>query len=295
MTVPANPTVDSIVTDALRHAGIFNPSVVQIIEMTNGGFQTVKTDIWAACTNDELLKTVTMIVLSQGNGQVDTPSDFSSAVRLDVYSATDAMSFTATAGAASSITAPSTFSAEVSSIRGLYVFTVSGTGSGQYRQITNYDDTTKVLSIAPAWSVNPASGTVAFVGHLRKQLTQWQQEGTGYLPSSPNQGHPSRYHVVGSSPLNTDIPAIEVFPVPDTANYALLLTYIPNLTRLDEAGTIFVKHLRERRSLWINGLIDQACRRYDEARYPAGYQTWQVTLQRHASHSQYYSRLEPGR
>ena len=295
MAVPSNPTVSTVVADALRHAGIFNPSTSQIAEMTSGGFQTVKTEIWASCTNDELIKTTTMIALPQGNGQVNTPDDFSAAVALDVYSCTEGMAFTAAAGASGTITAPSTFSAEVSSIRGLYLFTISGTGSGQYRQITDYDDTTKVLTIAPNWTVTPSTDTVAFVGHLKKRLRMADVDGVGYVPVSPNQGHPSWYRIVGVSPLNTDTPAIELFPVPDTANYALLLTYIPNLTRLDETGSLFVKHLRERRFLWVDGLIHQACRRYDEARYPVGYQSWNVTLQRHASHNQYYTRMEPAR
>lgn len=295
MAVPTDPTVTSIVTDALRHSGLFNPTAGQVSELALNGFQTVKTEIWGACANDDLIKTTVPIILSQGNGQVDTPADFSSAVTLDVYTCSDAMAFTATDGAAGSITAPSTFSSDVSAIRGFYVFTTGGTGLGQYRQITNYNDTTKVITVSPNWTVNPAAATTAFVGQLRKRLIQDDPEGLAYAAPYPNQGYPTRYRVVGSSPLNTDMPAIEIYPVPDTANYALLLTYIPNLTRLDETGTLFVKHLRERRFLWIDGLIEQACRRYDEARYPAGYQTWQVTLQRFASHNQYYTRLEPAR
>lgn len=295
MSIAADPTVSTIVTDALKHAGIYNPSTAQVTEMTNGGLQTVKSELWAVSTRDRLIETSVMVILPIGSGQVDTPADFDHEIALDVYSCADSMAFIATAGGASTITAAATFSADISSIRGMYLFTTSGTGSGQYRQITAYDDTTKILTVTPAWAVNPAVATTAFVGHLRRRLVQHDPDGWSSSINYPNTGYPTRYRIVGVSALNTDMPAIEVSPVPNTANYALILTYGPNLTRLDEAGTLFVKHLRERRLFWIQGLVAQAMRRYDEARYPAEESKWQLDLQRYASHNPTYDRASPER
>ncbi len=289
MAVPSNPTVSSIVQDALRHVLTAAPTSGQETELTNNGFQTVKTEIWAACANDDLLRTSTYIILPIGNGQVDTPTDFNSEVALDVYAGPESWAFTAVAGASGTITLPSTFSADVSSLRGRYLFTTGGTGSGQYRQITAYDDTTKVASITPNWTVNPDATTTAFIGYHRRQLVRSDR---GF---AQNQGLPQWYRLVGSTSLNSDTPAIELMPVPDHARYALVLTYAPNLTRLDESGSLFVKHLRERRFLWIQGLVAQATRRYDEARYPAEEGKWQAALAKYSTHNHLYSRVEGAR
>jgi hypothetical protein len=295
MSIPADPTVTSLITDALRHAGVPTPTTGQVTEFMNEGFQTVKTDLWLACTRDKLLETTVMVILPVGSGQIDTPADFDHEILLDVFSCAASMAFTATAGAATTMTAPATFSADISSIRGVYLFTTGGTGLGQYRQITNYDDTTKVLTITPAWTVNPGATTTAFIGHLRRRLVLDDPTGWASSLRYPNQGYPARYKLVGSSPLNTDTPAIEISPVPDTANYALLLTYGPNITRLDEAGSLFVKHIRERRSLWAQGAVTQAMRRYDEERYPSEYSLWQLALQRYGGHNPTYDRAEAER
>lgn len=289
MAVPSNPTVSSIVQDALRTVLTATPTSGQETEITNNAFQTIKTEIWSACTHDELLKTSLYIILPIGSGQVDTPAEFSSEVSLDVYVGPESWAFTAAAASSGTITMPSTFSADVSSIRGRYVFTTGGTGSGQYRQITTYDDTTKVASITPNWTVTPDATTTAFIGYSRNQLVRQDR------PIMLGQGQPRCYRMVGSSPLNSDLPAIEIMPVPDHARYALILTYIPNLTRLDETATVFVKHLRERRSLWFQGLVAYASRRYDEARYPVEEGKWQQALQRHSTHNQLYDRVEGAR
>lgn len=295
MAIPSDPSVTTIIADALRHAGIYNPSTPQVTEMTSGGFQTVKTELWAASTRDKLIETSVMVLLPIGSGQIDTPADFDHEVTLDVFGCAESMAFTATAGATSTITAPTTFSADISSIRGIYIFTTGGTGSGQYRQITAYNDSTKVLTVTPAWTVNPNATTTAFVGHLRRRLVMDDPGRWAWSIRYPNQGFPMRYRMIGTSPLNTDTPAIEISPVPDTANYALLLSYGPNLTRLDETGALFVKHLRERRTFWIQGLVAQAMRRYDEARYPVEEGKWQLALQRYGAHNPIYDRAEPER
>ena len=296
MAVPSNPTVTSIVKDALRHSSIYNPKASQVTELSTEGLQTVKTELWASQERDALLEVSVMVLLPIGNGQVNTPDDFDHVVKIDVFSCADSMAFTASAAASATLTAPTTFSADESTARGLYVFTTSGTGSGQYRQVTAYNDSTKVLTITPAWTVTPDATTVAFIGHLRRRLGL-DDTGTERLSSFPVpiSGFPTRYRQIGNSPLTTDLPALEISPVPDSANYAMVLTYGANLTRLDETGTVFIKHLRERRALWVQGLKVQAQSRYDEARYSGSYAVWQSMLRQYQGHNPTYSRMEPAR
>ena len=64
----------------------------------------------------------------------------------------------AQAGAATSITLDASASATDEIYTGLFVTVYSGTGAGQTRQITAYNGTTKVATVA-TWITNPASGS----------------------------------------------------------------------------------------------------------------------------------------
>lgn len=65
----------------------------------------------------------------------------------------------AQAGAAGSITLAAGASAVNNAYRGLVLETTSGTGTGQRRVVTAYDGTTKIATIYPNWTVNPAAAT----------------------------------------------------------------------------------------------------------------------------------------
>lgn len=289
MAVPGNPTVSSLVTDALRNVLTAPPTAGQELELTNNGFQNVKTEIWFHCAADKLLSTTCMVAMSQGSGQVTLPSDFDHVIEAVVYTCSEDMSWTATTGTTSTITAPSTFSTDVSSIRGLYLFTIAGTGDGQYRQITGYDNTTKIITVTPDWTTAPDATTQAFIGTQFRLLANDERYITW------NQGTPTRYRLTGTTSLNSGFPVMELSPVPDVSYYAMLLTYGPNLTRLDESGSLFVKHLRERRALWVQGLKAQAAYRYDEARYGTEEAKFQLMLKLHSAHNVMFSQVSAAR
>lgn len=69
---------------------------------------------------------------------------------------------TAQAGGSSTITLDASSSPTDNLFRGLYVYLVGGTGSGQVRLITAYNGTTKVATVAPNWVTNP-DATTTFV------------------------------------------------------------------------------------------------------------------------------------
>lgn len=66
---------------------------------------------------------------------------------------------TAQAGGATTITLDAGASAVDDFYNDDSVLTVSGTGAGQFRVITDYNGTTKVATVDSAWAVNPASDT----------------------------------------------------------------------------------------------------------------------------------------
>ncbi len=70
-----------------------------------------------------------------------------------------ARSNTAQAGAATTITLDASAAATNDYYNGAFILLTGSTGQGQGRFITDYDGTTKVATVDPAWAVNPTSST----------------------------------------------------------------------------------------------------------------------------------------
>lgn len=78
----------------------------------------------------------------------------------------------AAAGAAGSITLPSTASATDDFYNGCFATLISGTGAGQSRIIIDYNGTTKVATVSPNWVTNPTSTTGVMVTAIAPQSTE---------------------------------------------------------------------------------------------------------------------------
>lgn len=81
---------------------------------------------------------------------------------------------TAQAGGASSITLDASASATNSLYNGLRVAILSGTGAGQSRVITAYTGSTKVATVTPSWTTNPASGSVFALFPAHVNVAAWR-------------------------------------------------------------------------------------------------------------------------
>jgi hypothetical protein len=67
---------------------------------------------------------------------------------------------TAQAGAAGTITLQASATSITNAFERSYIYIISGTGSGQNREITAYNGTTKVATVSPNWGVNPDATSV---------------------------------------------------------------------------------------------------------------------------------------
>jgi hypothetical protein len=67
---------------------------------------------------------------------------------------------TAQAGAAGTITLQAGATSITNAFNRSYIYIISGTGSGQNREITAYNGTTKVATVSPNWGVNPDATSV---------------------------------------------------------------------------------------------------------------------------------------
>src|ERR1700704_531437 len=75
MAIPVDPTVSSIVTQALRRAGRTVPTAAQVTEATDHALQEVKADIMLkAATHPSLLVTATTVT-TRGQQRYSIPVD----------------------------------------------------------------------------------------------------------------------------------------------------------------------------------------------------------------------------
>jgi hypothetical protein len=285
MAVPSNPSVTTLCTAALKQGGIPSPSTTQIAELAEDGLQNVKTQIWLKNPTDHILQSEFYIVMAEGKSSLSMPSNLDAEVWLDVYAGPETHAGTAQTGSVSSITLAADFSAEETAIQGLYIFLTGGTGSGQYREISAWENTTKIATPHSPWTTAPGSATTYLIGTQKRRLLR-EDEATQTLGQLyPNIGYPQTYSKTGVSPLSGSSPAYRIWPTPDHGRYACILTYIPNLTMLDEDSSLFIKHLRERRALWIQGLKCEVMQRYDDDRYPQALAVWNAMLMLYGTHN----------
>jgi len=285
MAIPSNPTVTSICTAALKQAGMPSPTDAQVTELAEDGFQSVKTQMWLHNPTDHLLETRYYLLLQAGKGYLTTPADLDAALYIDVYSGPEGYAGTAQSGTSTTITLASDFSAEESAVQGLFIFITGGTGVGQHRQILNLNTSTKEVTVNAAWLTTPDSTTTYLITTEMKRLIRDDEANGSRTQLLPNIGYPKFYTVTSVAPPTGSLPAYRIFPAPNHNRYACVMTYRPNLTLLDETGTLFVKHLRERRTLWMQGTKVEAMQRYDDDRYAQALQIWELMLKKYATHN----------
>jgi len=283
VSIPGDPSVQDIILQGMKEGG--QTTVIAggtaYTEFKAYQFDTIKSEMWAKCKTDKLLETTSVLIANVGTSAVTLPTDFDSEVSLVIYDGEDPYRGTAQAGASSTMTLASSFSDTQEAMWGRYLFTTSGTGSGQFRQISAYDDTTKIATVSEAWTTQPDATTTYLVATYAKELRRQD-----YYRGTVTAARPEIYGRMGTGMF--------VYPAGDDI-YPIIITYRSNLTRLDDAGSLFVKHLRERRSLWVQGVKVKTMARYDDDRYTAEKMIWDQMLMDYAAENVVYDRMIPNR
>ncbi len=268
-TVPSDPTVTSIVTEALKRGGRVNPTSTEI---TSGGthqLQEVKSDIrqFAGLHKDLLATAVT--TMTRGVSIYSWPSDARAVRTVTLLNSPVGDSWRGTAQTATSttITFAATFDQDTLDVVGKWVVTTGGTGKNQYRQINAYDNSTKIATISGDgnWDTTP-SGTILYMIVTDHKLLWQMDKATEWdrLRSPFGRGIPSAAAMVGLE-LNLNVaPDVDDS---DVNPFVILWDYWFDVDRLDETGTSFVRIMREWRSLWIQGIAVKTMQRYDDDRY----------------------------
>lgn len=276
MSIPSQPPIASIVTEGLKRGGRVAPSATQITDATEHQFREVKADIAQRSSRHPslLIQSVIPTVVGQSRYSWPTAAEDIRSISL-VYAPTETYwQSTAQAGGATSITLNASFSAATLDVQGKFVFLLGGTGANQVRQVVNYDNSTKVATVDTAWTTNPASGTTYHLGLWHRKLWEFDKPVSFDVLSAPfSLSTPCRAALVGRE-IWTD-------SAPDRI-YALWIDHWANLDRLDDAGAMFLRHIQDYRSLWVQGVAVKTMQRYDEDRYQLELGVYQDMLNAYA-------------
>lgn len=278
MSIPALPTTLSLVSDAMNQAiHTLNATSVSAVVINNAPafLENVKSQLWSASTRDVLLETTAVMLTAVGGSQVTLPSDFDHETELRVYDGpVSSNRGTLQAGYVGGVQLASTFSADPSGLLGIWFFTLSGMGSGQEAQVATYNDTTKFATFASALTTAPTSTSTYVVAtewwSIPKVDRNW---GVQY------NGKPLRYRMV-STTTYVDPPCDQIYPI--------RLYYGADLRRLDDSGFIFVRHMRQYRYQWLQGLKVETQGMFDDDRYPQELEKWKIVLQNYAGKNPVY-------
>lgn len=286
MAIDSDLTITNLVTEALKNAGRSNPTATQISEGTSYQFRRVKSDIALKSSRHEALKKQAVSVTVDGQSRYAWPTDaqyIKSVVLLEAP--TDWMG-TATAGGATSITLAASLSiTDSADVKGRFLVTTGGTGSLQIKQITGWDNTTKVATVESAWVTNPASGTTYMIATDHRQL--WSMDKAVEWDMVPNPGLRGKAYGGALSGREFWLSA-----VPDKV-YVLWWDYYAHLDLLDNAGSVVLGHIRQYYTLWSQGLSTWFCQRYDEDRYPTELKVYDELLTLYQAEASHVTSMRP--
>lgn len=260
-------------------AGQFNVSSAQVLAMAARGAQDIKTELWTASRYDPFLTTETVVLVTTGNSVVDLPLDYDHEISLRVYDGD--VRGRAQAGLSQQITLASDESTDDQAYSGWYAFTLAGTGSAQYRQISRYTGATVIATVTVPWTTTPDSTTDYLVG------SWWQpMKRADAVDFYARNGRPTRYRVTGQQ--------LTVWPPPDKV-YPILIEYGPNLTMIDESSSVFEKWLKYRRALVTQGIKVQTCLLHDTDRYEQQLAIWENMKARYGADGCQYDQVDGSR
>ena len=275
MAVPSNLTPTQIVTEALKWGGRTVPTSAQITDGLTLYMAAVKSDLHRVAPCHPSLLTYTTVPTRIGLSRYDWPVDAEDISSINLIDTRDETGWTGAVQAVTSTSitlAPGLDSAGIE-MRGRYIHRTdpSVTGRGQ---ILTYDNTTKVADVGPV-------------------------DGTAFAPTAPYMIEAMRWEVKKrtSYHMNAWEQAYEltrpkqmimrgrtgVFDKAPDRVYIVEWEYWAALDRLDDAGAVFLRHLREWSALYFQGIGIRVMTRFDEDRRNTETQIYNQMLAEYAS------------
>ena len=275
MAVPSNLTPTQIVTEALKWGGRTVPTSAQITDGLTLYMAAVKSDMHRVAPCHPSLLTQTTVPTQIGLSKYDWPVDAEEISSINLIDTRDETGWTgsAQAGSSSSITLAAGFDSAGIEMRGRYVHntTAGVTGKGQ---ILTYDNTTKVAGLTTVEGTAFAAATPYMIEAMRWEV---KKRTSYHLPSweqSYELTRPKQMVMRGRTGLFDK--------APDRV-YIIEWEYWAALDRLDEAGAVFLRHLREWNAVYFQGIGIRVMTRFDEDRRNTETQIYNQMLAEYAS------------
>lgn len=260
MALPTLPTVTTICAEALTKAGYTNiPSAVQTRAETKW-MDELKSDIMlSADKNSRKLKslfTTGYTVTTIGIHRYTNPSDYHSDLNLTLL--TGENTGIAQTGAVGSITLAAAEDVTSDFAVGKYIIITGGTGLNSCSQISAYNETTKVATVSPNFSVAPAVSSTYMIIDRNRELIEKHIISFDKMAYT-SKSEPMNYYPLGSTTYGEFI----LYPNPD-AVYGLQMRYFANLLRIDLASTLMDTLYEKWRTMWVNGIYMKALQDIDD-------------------------------
>ena len=258
MAVPSNLTPTQIVTEALKWGGRTVPTSPQITDGLTLYMAAVKSDLHRVAPCHPSLLTRATVPTQIGLSKYDWPTDAEEISSINLVDTRDETGWTgsAQAGSSSSITLAAGFDSAGIEMRGRYVHNTTAGVEGR-GQILTYDNTTKVAGLTPVEGTAFATATPYMIEAMRWDV----KKRTSYYMTSWEQPYeltrPKQMAMRGRS---------GVFDKAPDRVYIIEWEYWAAIDRLDEAGAVFLRHLREWAALYMQGIGIRVMTRFDEDR-----------------------------
>lgn len=273
MAPPTAPTSTTIVAEALAKAGESSPSAA-LTTRGNLWLEEIKNDIHTKTKTLKSLQKTRGIVFNKGQSIYSMPSDFAGQGEISVKVLDGANTGTLQTAGASSATLASSFSATEDFMIGKELLITSGTGVNESGQITAWDNTTKVATVAAAWGTTPLTGDGYLVVETYRDLKEgpvWNYDKSLY---SMTKRKPFEFYPAG----DVDYGEIILDAPPDKA-YGGMIRYYVNIMTVDLASTLISTLYQKYRNLWLQGVYARRLQDIDDDRASREMQGYYSLLQ----------------
>ena len=275
MAVPSNLTPTQVVTEALKWGGRTVPTSAQITDGLTLYMAAVKSDLHRVAPCHPSLLTQTTVPTQIGLSKYDWPVDAEEISSINLIDTRDETGWTGTAqaGSSSSITLAAGFDNAGIEMRGRYVHntTPAVTGKGQ---ILTYNNTTKVAGLTTVDGTAFAAATPYMIEAMRWEVKKRTSYHMNAWEQSYELTRPKQMIMRGRT---------GVFDKAPDRVYIMEWEYWAALDRLDDAGAVFLRHLREWNALYFQGIGIRVMTRFDEDRRNTETQIYNQMLAEYAS------------
>jgi len=275
MAVPSNLTPTQIVTEALKWGGRTVPTSAQVTDGLTLYMAAVKSDLHRVAPCHPSLLTQTTVPTQIGLSKYDWPVDAEEISSINLIDTRDETGWTGTAqaGSSSSITLAAGFDSAGIEMRGRYVHNTSPAVTGK-GQILTYDNTTKVAGLTTVDGTAFAAATPYMIEAMRWEVKKRTSYHMNAWEQSYELTRPRQMIMRGRT---------GVFDKAPDRVYIMEWEYWAALDRLDDAGTVFLRHLREWNALYFQGIGIRVMTRFDEDRRNTETQIYNQMLAEYAS------------